>query len=90
MARRVQGWRKLAGATWGPPRNPQFYGDLELDASALLRYLEDARHATGEHVTVTHLVGRAVAHGLAEVPQLRARLVRGASTTATASTCSSS
>ena len=29
------------------------------------------------HVTVTHLVGKAVAHGLAEVPQLGVRLWRG-------------
>ncbi len=76
MARRVQGWRKLAGATWGPPADPQFYGDLDLDASGLLRYLARARAASGEHLTVTHLVGKAVAHGLAVVPQLRVRLAR--------------
>ena len=43
--------------------DPQFYGDLELDASALLDYLEAVRQRSGVHVTVTHLVGRAVAHG---------------------------
>ena len=77
MAARVRGWRKLAGATWGRPMDPQFYGDLELDASELLRYIDELRRASGEHVTVTHLVGRAVAHGLAEVPGLRVRLARG-------------
>ncbi|MGP7998970.1 MAG: 2-oxo acid dehydrogenase subunit E2 [Streptosporangiaceae bacterium] len=77
MARRVRGWRKLAGATWGPPMDPQFYGDLELDAAALLSYIDHARDATGVHLTVTHLVGRAVAHGLAEVPELRVRIARG-------------
>ncbi len=77
MARRVHGWRKLAGSTWGRPADPQFYGDLELDAGALLSYLEEARRLTGVHLTVTHLVGRAVAHGLDEVPELRVRLARG-------------
>jgi 2-oxoacid dehydrogenases acyltransferase (catalytic domain) len=77
MTHRVQGWRKLAGAAWGPPQDPQFYGDLELDAGALLRYSDEARSATGAHVTMTHLIGRAVAHGLAEVPELRVRLARG-------------
>jgi len=77
MARRVHGWRKLAGSAWGPPRDPQFYGDLDLDAAALLRYAGDARSLTGVHVTVTHLIGRAVAHGLAEVPELRVRLAHG-------------
>jgi pyruvate/2-oxoglutarate dehydrogenase complex dihydrolipoamide acyltransferase (E2) component len=77
MARRVHGWRKLAGAAWGPPTDPQFYGDLDVDAAALLDYAEQARAAAGVHLTITHLIGRAVAHGLAEVPELRVRLARG-------------
>jgi len=77
MARRVRGWRKLAGAAWGPPMDPQFYGDLQLDAAALLSYLDQVRAVTGVHLTITHLVGRAVAHGLAEVPELRVRIARG-------------
>jgi hypothetical protein len=77
MGRRVHGWRKLAGSAWGPPTDPQFYGDLELDAGALLRYEQEARSRSGAHLTMTHLIGRAVAHGLAEVPALRVRLARG-------------
>jgi len=77
MARRVQGWRKLAGAAWGPPMDPQFYGDMAVDAAALLSYVEHARASTGVHLTLTHLVGRAVAHGLAEVPELQVRIARG-------------
>jgi pyruvate dehydrogenase E2 component (dihydrolipoamide acetyltransferase) len=77
MGRRVRGWRKLAGAAWGPPTDPQFYGDLELDADALLRFADEARSVAGAHVTMTHLIGRAVAHGLAEVPELQVRLARG-------------
>ena len=57
--------------------DPQFYGDLELDAGALLSYIEEVRRVAGVHLTVTHLVGRAVAHGLAAVPELRVRLARG-------------
>ncbi len=77
MSRRVRGWRKLAGSTWGRPMDPQFFGDLDLDASELLRYIADARRTTGVHLTMTHLVGKAVAHGLAVVPELRLRLARG-------------
>lgn len=76
-ARRVSGWRKLAGSTWGRPMDPQFFGDLELDAGPLLSYLTEARQTAGVHVTLTHLIGKAVAHGLAEVPELRIRLARG-------------
>jgi pyruvate/2-oxoglutarate dehydrogenase complex dihydrolipoamide acyltransferase (E2) component len=57
--------------------DPQFFGDLQLDAGPLLSYIADARRAEGVHVTMTHLVGRAVAHGLAVVPELRLRLAHG-------------
>jgi pyruvate dehydrogenase E2 component (dihydrolipoamide acetyltransferase) len=75
--RRLHGWRKLAGSFWGAPTDPQFYGDLEIDAGSLLEHLQQLRDHTGSHVTVTHAVGRAVAHGLETVPDLRVRLGRG-------------
>lgn len=74
---RVRGWRKLAGASWGRPLDPQFYGDLDLDAGAMVDFIARARAAAGVHVTITHLVGRAVAHGLAAVPELQVRLAHG-------------
>ncbi len=72
----TRGWRKVAGAAWRAPADPQFYGELEVDATAL-RDLQDRLRERGSHVTVTHLVVRAMAHGLREVPELRTRLVRG-------------
>jgi len=57
--------------------DPQFFGDMQLDAEPLLTYIENARRAGGEHVTMTHLVGRAVAHGLAAVPDIRVRIAHG-------------
>jgi hypothetical protein len=57
--------------------DPQFYGDLELDAGPPLNYADQARHATGVHFTMTHLAGRAAADGLTAVPDLRVRLARG-------------
>jgi len=77
MGERLHGWRRLAGASWGPPNDPQFYGDLEVDAAILQTYLGEVRRRTGVHATVTHLVGKAVAHGLDTVPELRVRLWRG-------------
>jgi pyruvate dehydrogenase E2 component (dihydrolipoamide acetyltransferase) len=70
---RAEGWRKVASATWRGPFDPQIYGDLEIDATRLLAFVEEARAATGAHVTVTHLVGRALAYGLAENPDLNVR-----------------
>jgi pyruvate/2-oxoglutarate dehydrogenase complex dihydrolipoamide acyltransferase (E2) component len=67
---KIQGWRKVASATWGRPNDPQIYGDLEVDATNLLAFIEEARQATGVHVTVTHAVGKALAYGLARHPDL--------------------
>jgi pyruvate dehydrogenase E2 component (dihydrolipoamide acetyltransferase) len=77
-SRALHGWRKLAWAAWGPPSDPQFYGDLDIDAAAMLDFLALARTVDGvAPVTVTHLVGRAVAHGLHEVPSLRVAISGG-------------
>ncbi len=73
----MSGWRKLAPAIWKSPRDPQIYGELELGAEPLLAYIDEIRATTGVRVTVTHLVGRAVAHALAEHPSLNVALARG-------------
>lgn len=73
---RAGGWRKIAIATWGPPNDPQIYGDLDIDATEILAFIQAARDA-GAKVTVTHLVGKAIAYALAEHPQLNVRLYRG-------------
>ncbi|TMS00289.1 2-oxo acid dehydrogenase [Nonomuraea basaltis] len=77
MSDGARSWRRLAMAGWGPPRDPQFYGEFELDARPLLAHIDAVRRDTGVHVTMTQFVGRAVAHALAAVPKLRVRLVRG-------------
>ena len=74
MSYRLTGWRKIAAALWDAPSDPQIYGAIEIDATAVQRVIARAR-ALGEHVTVTHLVGRALAHTLGAVPELNVRLV---------------
>lgn len=70
--RRARGWRRIAAATWGHPTDPQFYGDLDIDATEMLRFIEEVRERTGVRLTVTHLVGKAVATALARHPQVNA------------------
>lgn len=72
---KVRGWRRIAGAMWGPPDDPQIYGAMEIDATPLREFTERAHHA-GHRVTPTHLVGRAVATALHDVPDFNMR-VRG-------------
>ncbi|MFU8840747.1 MAG: 2-oxo acid dehydrogenase subunit E2 [Nitriliruptoraceae bacterium] len=66
--------RKLAIASWRPPREPNMYGKLELEATEALRYLEEVRERTGERVTLTHLVARATGAALAAEPTLNGRI----------------
>ncbi len=74
---KIKGWRKLAAATWGVPNDPQIYGDLEIDATRLLAFMKDAQEASGTKLTITHMVGKAIAHALGEHPELNVRLYRG-------------
>ena len=73
---RLTGWRRIASAMWRAPEDPQIFGTLELDAGPALAFLARARRA-GHHVTVTHLVGRAIAHALRDVPELNVRIRHG-------------
>lgn len=61
-------WRRLALATWKAPDNPTVYGTIEVDLTAGLELIESLRRTAGVHVTVTHLVAKALALGLAEHP----------------------
>lgn len=73
---RVTGWRRVAGAMWRAPDDPQIYGALEVDARPTLAMIEACR-AAGHHVTATHVVGRAIGHMLTAVPELNVRIVNG-------------
>lgn len=74
---RATGWRKVASAIWDGPNDPQIYGDIEVDAGAILAFVQTVRAETGAHVTVTHVVGKAVAQALSEHPELNVYKSRG-------------
>lgn len=73
---RVTGWRRIAGALWSPPADPQIFGALDIDATGLRGFIEHARTA-GHRVTPTHLVGRAIGHALTVVPEVNVQIRRG-------------
>ena len=73
---KIRGWRKITSATWGHPNDPQIYGDLEIDATAALAFIEKTREQTGTKLSVTHLAGKAVAYALGENPDLNVRMYR--------------
>src|SRR5262245_55276643 len=50
-------------------KTTEFFGWVEIDATEMLALIDRFRRG-GDWVTVTHLVVRAAAHALAQVPQL--------------------
>lgn len=73
-AQQLKGWRRVASAIWRAPGDPQIYGQLDVDAGAVLAFIEQARKA-GRHLTPTHLVARALTCALEAVPELNVRIV---------------
>ena len=70
--------RKLAIATWRSPREGNMYGKMTLDATNVLAHLEKVREESGVKVTVSHLVGKAVAKVMEQAPTLNGRIAFGA------------
>ncbi|HJT38303.1 MAG TPA: 2-oxo acid dehydrogenase subunit E2 [Actinomycetota bacterium] len=71
------GWRRIATAVWRWPRDPQIYGRLEVDAEPIVHAVERLRETTGERVTITHVVVKALAMALRDNPSVNSRLRRG-------------
>jgi pyruvate dehydrogenase E2 component (dihydrolipoamide acetyltransferase) len=69
--------RRLAVATWRAPTDARIYTRLELDATALLAYVQATRQRSGERVTITHVVGAALGRAIRAVPDVRSRVVFG-------------
>lgn len=67
----------MALHSWGRPRDPSAYGILEVDVSAALRWIDEARVGSLAHVTITHLIGAAVARAIAAEPAVNAIVRRG-------------
>jgi pyruvate dehydrogenase E2 component (dihydrolipoamide acetyltransferase) len=54
-------FRRIAAVAWPEPRDPHVYGALEVRAEKLEAWIEAVRKRSGEKITVTHAVTRAVA-----------------------------
>ena len=75
--RRTDVRRKIAAATWRASRDGRIYARLEVDVGPAREYCRRASEEAGVPVTVTHVVGAALARVLREVPEFRARMVFG-------------
>lgn len=73
----VSAFRILAALTWDPPRDPTIYGVTDIDVSNLGPWLERKRAETGQKLTYTHAVARAMAMTFAAYPGLNCMIRRG-------------
>lgn len=70
-------FRRMAMGTWGKPGDPQAYGTMSIRMEQSLQYIEEYRKATGQRLTITHLVAKAVAQALKDLPEANAIMRMG-------------
>jgi pyruvate/2-oxoglutarate dehydrogenase complex dihydrolipoamide acyltransferase (E2) component len=68
--KKLSSWRRMALHAWASPGDPSVYGTLEIDAAEARKKIAELRAASGKRVTITHLVGRAVALAIKERPEV--------------------
>jgi pyruvate dehydrogenase E2 component (dihydrolipoamide acetyltransferase) len=73
-AQPATGWRNLAIGTWRAAKDPSVYGVLELPVVKAREYLAEVAAVTGERVTITHFLGKAVAESMRRHPEVNAVL----------------
>jgi pyruvate/2-oxoglutarate dehydrogenase complex dihydrolipoamide acyltransferase (E2) component len=74
---KLSSWRRISLSTWDRPRDPTVYGWLEVDLTRAEKYLEQLNAQPGTKVTITHLVGKALAVAIAARPEVNAVVRRG-------------
>ncbi len=70
----VSSFRKVAIGTWSTAYDPSVYGTLTVRMEKALRYRDEFRAATGQHITVSHMMAKAVAAALVKMPDANAIL----------------
>ena len=68
-------FRRIAIAQWKPTRDGLIYGHMAFDVTEALPFLAEQKAKHEQGISVGVLVGRAVAIGLAAMPELNARVI---------------
>lgn len=66
--------RKIAVATWAAPKESRIQTKIQVELTAILEYLEQTKH---QAITLTHIVGAALARAIAANPEVNVRVVFG-------------
>jgi hypothetical protein len=69
ILKKVEGgstFRKIAMGSWRTAGDPSVYGPIEIDMTRSLQHLQELQSQTSTKLTVSHLVGKAIAHVMHE------------------------
>jgi pyruvate/2-oxoglutarate dehydrogenase complex dihydrolipoamide acyltransferase (E2) component len=61
-------WRKMSFANWGAAKDPTVYGRVEVDMQQAMEFARTESENTGEKITPTHLIIKALANAMKKVP----------------------
>jgi pyruvate dehydrogenase E2 component (dihydrolipoamide acetyltransferase) len=75
--RKLSSWRRISLSAWARPNDPSVYGWVDIDVSRAQTYLEQRSRETASRITLTHLVGKALALAIADCPDVNAIVRRG-------------
>ncbi len=67
---RSTAWRKIAIGTWRSAKDPTVYGLMELKADKALEFIDKLKASSGERITMTHFLGKAVAECFHRNPEI--------------------
>jgi pyruvate/2-oxoglutarate dehydrogenase complex dihydrolipoamide acyltransferase (E2) component len=70
----VSAFRRIAIGTWATAYDPSVYGTMEIQMDSAVDYIKRYREQTGQRLTVTHMVARAIAAAFEKVPDANAVL----------------
>lgn len=71
---RLTPFRHISLGTWRTAYDPSIYGSMTLRMDEAMRYLAAFREATGQRLTVTHMMARVMGAVLEQVPEVNAVL----------------
>ncbi|NQU27264.1 MAG: 2-oxo acid dehydrogenase subunit E2 [Candidatus Marinimicrobia bacterium] len=69
-------WRLMAATLYGPPRDGKIMGTLNVDVTAIDKYIKDQRRQ-GNKLTLTTFVAVAIGRALAKYPEINCHIRRG-------------
>lgn len=69
-ALKTSSWRKIALGTWRMMGDPSVYGTIDLDATHAVQYMNAVHQKSGQRITLSHFMGKAIATTMERHPDM--------------------